>query len=92
MTEPVKPKSYFGRVLLANIGLVLVLHLGRTVVAPDSGIYGALFFLAFIDFLLFIIALLSGKGETGLAFFLSMLLVFLVGFSDCGTHFHLDVR
>jgi len=92
MTEPAKPKSYFGRVLLVNLGIVLLLHLGRTLLAPESGIYGALFFLAFIDFASFLIAVISRRGETGLAFFLAMLLVFLVGFSDYGTHFHLDVR
>jgi hypothetical protein len=92
MTEPTKPKSYFGWVLLANLGLVLLLHLGRTLLSPDSGIYGALFFLAIVDSSLFLIAIISKRGEAGLAFILSALLVFLIGFSDCGTHFHLDVR
>ncbi|GGF21456.1 hypothetical protein GCM10011383_36390 [Hymenobacter cavernae] len=90
--EPAKPKSHFGRVLLINLGLVLLLHLGRTLLAPESGIYGALFFLAIVDFMLFLIALISRRGETGLALLLSTLLVFMIGFSDCGTHFHLDVR
>ena len=35
MTEPAKPKGHFGSVLLINLGLVLLLHLGRTLLAPE---------------------------------------------------------
>jgi len=91
MMEPAKPKSHFGKILLINFGVMLALHIGRVILAPDEGIYGLLFCLAGLNFMLFFVYLIGGKGDK-LAFFLSALLVFLVGFSDCGAHFHLDVR
>lgn len=87
-----KPKSYFGRVLLLNLGLVVLLHVGRELLEPTSGIYGALFALVFVDFVMALLCRATRRDETALACLLAALLVGMAGFSDCATHFHLDTR
>jgi len=88
-----KPKNYFGRIVLLNLGIVLLLHLGREVVAPQEGVFPLLFFLAFANFIAALFFLIQGKqGSKVAACMLSALLVFIVGFSDCASHFHLDTR
>ncbi|WP_185283221.1 hypothetical protein [Hymenobacter sp. NBH84] len=91
--EPEKPKSPVGRILLLNLGLVLLLHVGREMLAPQEGVFPLLFCLAFVDFLgaLFIITQ-GGSGRKVATFLIAALLVFIVGFSDCASHFHLDTR
>lgn len=87
-----KPKSYFGRILLLNLGLVVLLHAGRELLEPGSGIYGALFALVFVDFVLALILMVAGQSKTALSCLLAALLVGMAGFSDCASHFHLDTR
>lgn len=91
--ESGKPKSSFGRILLLNFGVVLLLHVGRELVAPQEGIFPLLFCLTFADFMAALFFLIQGKqGRKVAACTLSALLVFIVGFSDCASHFHLDTR
>lgn len=91
MSEP-QPKRYFGRIMLLNLGLVVMLHVGRELLDARSGIYGALYLLSFINFSIALFAFATGRGSTGRACLLSTLLIGIAGFSDCATHLHFSVR
>ena len=91
MSEP-QPKSYFGRVMLLNLGLVVALHVGRELLDDSSSIYGALYLLSFLNFAIAMVAFATSQGSVGRACLLSALLIGIAGFSDCATHFHLDTR
>ncbi|MBC6609351.1 hypothetical protein H8B15_00340 [Hymenobacter sp. BT507] len=91
--EAEKPKSLFGRILLLNLGMVLLLHVGREILAPQEGVFPLLFCLAFVDFMGALFFMVQGKqGSNVAACLLATLLVFIIGFSDCASHFHLDTR
>ena len=84
------PKHYIGRILLINLGVVLVLHIGRQLLTGgDEGIFVLLFAMSFLNILLFIGCLFSGRGKTSIGFLLAALLVFVIGFGDCATHLKL---
>ena len=88
--EPEKPKNYFSRIVLLNLGIVLLLHVGRELFEPQEGIFPLLFCLTFADFMAALFFLIQGKqGRKVAACTLSALLVFIVGFSDCATHLNL---
>ena len=91
MSEP-QPKSYFGRVILLNLGLVVVLHVGRELLDERSGIYGALYLLGFLNFAIALVAFVTRRGSVGRACLLSALLIGIAGFSDCVTHMHFSVQ
>lgn len=90
--EPEKSKSSFGRILLWHLGAIAVLHLGREMLAPRESIFPLLFLLAFIDFIAALVSHLGSDGENVTAYMVAAFLVFIVGFSDCASHFHLDTR
>lgn len=84
------PKHYIGRILLINLGVVLLLHIGRQLLTGgDEGIFILLFAMAFVNVLLFFGCLFSGRGKTSIGFLLAALLVFVIGFGDCATHLKL---
>jgi len=84
------PKHYIGRILLINLGVVLVLHIGRQLLTGgDEGIFVLLFAMAFVNGVLFLGCLVSGRGKTSIGFLLAALLVFMMGFGDCATHLKL---
>lgn len=78
-----------GWVLLAHLGVVLLLHLGRQLINDHEGIFILLFLIAAIDAVVFFVLLFTGRWRVGLGFMLSGLLVFLIGFGDCLTHLSL---
>ncbi|GAB3835432.1 hypothetical protein [Hymenobacter jeollabukensis] len=86
---PPQPPGHLGRVLLAHLALVLVLHLGRQWLDDDAGIFFILFGLAFLDGLAFLVLITTGRARLGLSFVLSGLLMFVIGFGDCATHLKL---
>jgi hypothetical protein len=91
MNEP-QPKSYFGRVILLNLGLVVALHVGRELLDERSGIYGMLYLLSFLNFALALFGFATSRGSIGRACLLSTLLIGIAGFSDCATHMHFSVQ
>ncbi|RSK43931.1 hypothetical protein [Hymenobacter rigui] len=84
------PKHYIGRILLINLALVLVLHIGRQLLTGGyEGIFMLLFVLAYLNVMGCIGCLVSGRGKTSIGFLLAALLVFVIGFGDCATHLRL---
>lgn len=91
MSEPTqpKPKSYFGKIVLANLVLMVVVHVGRQLIDSDSDILGFLMVLWLLNAVLGLLLLVAGERENGLACWLSALLIVIVGFSECASHLHL---
>ncbi|PJJ60836.1 hypothetical protein [Hymenobacter chitinivorans] len=89
-TPPSPPKkSRIGLILLVNLGIMLVLHVGRQLLDSSEGIFLLLFFMSFINGLLFLVALLDGHKRNSLGFLLAAMLIFIIGFGDCATHLKL---
>ena len=89
--EPQPPKqSRVGRILLVNLGIIVVLHLGRQLLDSSAGIFVVLFIMAIVNFVLFLLALFDADSrKNSVGFLLAALLVFLIGFGDCATHLKL---
>ncbi|OON69241.1 hypothetical protein [Hymenobacter sp. CRA2] len=89
---PSPPRNYFGRVLLVHLILVLLIHVGRQLLFDDperTTIFFVLVLIAVLDAVCFFVMLVTGRWRQGLAYAVAALLVFLIGFGDCATHFHL---
>lgn len=87
-TQP-KPKGHFGKIVLANLVVVVVVHVGRQLIDSDSDILGFLMVLWLLNVVLGLGLLLAGERENGLACWLSASLIFIAGISECGNHLHL---
>ncbi|RYU77207.1 hypothetical protein [Hymenobacter persicinus] len=83
MEENPKPRSYFGRIVGANLAVVLLLHSARTLLPPDSGIFLILFALAFINAVMGMLFSSQGQSDNGFACLVSAFVIFLVGVSNC---------
>jgi hypothetical protein len=91
MSEPTapKPKSYFGRIVLVNLGVMVVVHVGRLLVDSDSTILGFLVLLFGFNLAIGLLLIVIGERENGLACWLSAMLIGIAGVSECGTHLNL---
>jgi hypothetical protein len=87
-TQP-KPKRHFGKIVLANLGVVVAIHAGRQLIDSDSTILGFLMVLWLLNAVMGLMLLVTGERENGLACWLSALLIGIAGVSECGTHLHL---
>jgi apolipoprotein N-acyltransferase len=86
---PTPSPSRIGRILLVNLGIMVVLHIGRQLLDSSEGIFVLLFIMAFINGLLFLLALFDSNKKNSLGFLLAAVLIFLIGFGDCATHLKL---
>ncbi|QIX60051.1 hypothetical protein HER32_02135 [Hymenobacter sp. BT18] len=89
METPSPEKGRVGLVLLINLGIIVVLHVGRQLLDSNESIFLILFGMSFLNGMLFLLMLVTGKRKTSLGFFLAALLVFIIGFGDCATHLNL---
>ena len=87
-TQP-KPKGHFGKIVLANLVIVVVVHVGRQLIDSDSDILGFLMVLWLLNVVLGLVLLLAGERENGLACWLAASLIFIAGISECGNHLKL---
>jgi len=83
------PSSTAGRIVGVNTVLLLVLHAGRQLLNPATSILWYLVALAVGNFILGADALLHRRGPVTAVYLLAALLIGLIGFGDCVTHFRL---
>ena len=84
-----KPRSHFGKIVLANLGVVAAVHAGRQLIDSDSTILGFLMALWLLNAVIGLMLLATGEREIGLACWLSAMLIGIAGVSECGSHLHL---
>ena len=91
MSEPTqpKPKGNFGKIVLANLVVVVAVHVGRQLIDSKGLILGFLMVLWLLNVVMGLGLLLTGERENGLACWLSASLIFIAGISECANHLNL---